>query len=57
MIEIGKKLPSASLFKLGEKGIDELAKLKTKYIKNEGNGISQDIALEGCLYHLKLKQM
>ena len=24
MIEIGKKLPSAPLFKLGEKGIDEL---------------------------------
>ena len=28
MIEIGKKLPSASLFKLGEKGIDELDSLE-----------------------------
>ena len=27
MIEIGKKLPNASLFKLGEKGIDELDSL------------------------------
>ena len=28
MIEIGKKLPSASLFKVGEKGIDEIDSLE-----------------------------
>ena len=52
MIEIGKKLPNAPLFRVGEKGIDELDSLEY---------VSQKVVLVGVpgafTLHCSIKQM